>query len=185
MDQNCLRSTTYVTPTETAFVITYPIFTGLERIILTSDGNLQRTMSAYFNEVVVLELLKFKQIGGDGSSFEREIVLKCKNKVFCNARTRLSVTSDTVLSLLQDKGMGFGQLFTFLKAQPVFKLLDCQKDKKALWRHYKLEIPGMICIITEVFPVNLFTLDLDSPVDEFTADIWEAIPQWEGKQETN
>jgi len=166
----------HISAKETALVIKDERFTGLERIVLTSDGNLQRTMSAYYNDVVVLELCKFERIGNyESNTFTREVILKCKSKIFCNARTQLLVTNNHVLSLLEEKGMGLGQLFAFLKAQPVFTLLDCGKDDKKLWRHYRLEIPGLVCIITEVFPANLFTIDFTSKEDEFTPEIWETV----------
>eukprot|EP01126_Amoeba_proteus_P031760 TRINITY_DN3108_c0_g1_i18.p1 TRINITY_DN3108_c0_g1~~TRINITY_DN3108_c0_g1_i18.p1 ORF type:complete len:135 (+),score=19.13 TRINITY_DN3108_c0_g1_i18:199-603(+) len=97
-------------------------YSGLERVILTSDGNLQRTLSAYYNSTVRLEILKFEKCGTN--AFTREIILSCLGKVFCNARSHLSVTDPEVLDLLVEKKYGFGQLFAYLGRIPVF--VPCQ-----------------------------------------------------------
>jgi hypothetical protein len=83
-----------------------PGFSGMERVIMTSDGNLQRTMrcaprltflkhSAYYNHPVTMEIVRFDRRGST-DTFDREVALKCQGKTFCRATTVLTVTNPEV-----------------------------------------------------------------------------------------
>eukprot|EP01125_Pyxidicula_operculata_P022080 TRINITY_DN886_c0_g1_i4.p1 TRINITY_DN886_c0_g1~~TRINITY_DN886_c0_g1_i4.p1 ORF type:complete len:180 (-),score=11.20 TRINITY_DN886_c0_g1_i4:91-630(-) len=172
MTDQIKRTLSFVDPKKTKVVVNKKGFNGLERIILTSDGNLQRTMSAYFNMVIELELVHFTKVSYKENEFDREILLKCQNKVFCNAKSHLEVKSDEILSLLVDKGMGIGQVFASLKRIPQFSLLSCGKDDARLWRTYTLTTDGLLCTITEIFPVNMFSDDFFSDQVKFTEKDW-------------
>jgi len=160
----------------TKIVVHKPGFTGLERIILTADGNLQRMMSAYLNDEVILEMKSFERIPGT-NNFDREINLKSRGKVFCNAQSQLEVTSTKILCLLEERGFGLGQLFSSLGLLPSFRLISCGKTTEILFRKYALEIDGMICTITEVFPADLFTSEYDAATKNFTKETWEKVQQ--------
>jgi len=103
-------------------------------------------------------------------------VLKVGGRLFCNAKTVLSVTNPEIEGLLV-KGYGFGQLFQHLQRIPKFELLECAKDAAKLWRRYTLSIPeGMDMEITEVYPPNIFELDFDGP-ETFDERIWDTVPE--------
>jgi len=157
-------------------VVHRPGFTPLERIILTADGNLQRMMSAYLNDEVVLEMIRFERTPGS-NNFDREINLKVQGKVFCNAQSQLVVSSPKILCLLEEQGFGLGQLFASLGLLPVFRLISCGKTTEILFRKYALEIDGMTCTITEVFPADLFTSEYDVATKNFTQETWEKVHQ--------
>jgi len=148
-------------------------YTPLERIALATAGNLQKTISAYYNSAVTLTILRFDRTGHN--TFVREVLLHCQNHVFCNARSHLTVTSPKILSLLVDQKMGLGQMFAYLGTSPQFELLSHGKDSERLWRTYVLTIPeAMEVTITEVLPINVFDLKCDEP-DLFNENSWNVV----------
>ena len=58
-------------------------FSPMERIVLTSNGNLQRIMNSYYGEKVTVKVIKCNQI--DGNNFDRHVELYVNNKKFCTA----------------------------------------------------------------------------------------------------
>lgn len=87
------------------------------------------------------------------------------------------VSSPEIFSLLSEKGYGLGQLFAYLRLLPTFTLLSYGKTEELLYRTYTLEIEGLKCTITEVFPASLFTSDFDSATKNFTRETWQKIPK--------
>jgi len=132
-------------------------------------------MSAYLNEEVVLEMSKFSQ-GTGTNTFDREINLLARGRVFCNAQSKLVVSSTHIFSLLSENGLGLGQLFAKLGLLPSFHLRSYGKTTEILYRTYVLQIEGLQCTITEVFPATLFTSDYDSATENFTKEIWQKMP---------
>ena len=49
------------------------LFTPIERVILTANGNLQRILSAYYDEAITVTVLRTELKAG--STFTREVVL--------------------------------------------------------------------------------------------------------------
>ncbi|KAF9916567.1 hypothetical protein FBU30_001286 [Linnemannia zychae] len=137
-------------------------FTGFERILLTANGNLQRLVSAYFNEVVTVEIVENKQVprlSTDGpevlARFQREVNLLCNNKIFCNAKSQVLVQDQKIYDLVVKDGVGIGQIFRYLDRLPSFDLHSLGKADRTFWREYSLRIPGIDCRLLEVFPQTL------------------------------
>lgn len=148
-------------------------FSPLERIILTTNGNLQRLISAYYNATVSVEILQNNK-RENTNVFERVVLLKCLDQVFCKATSVVEIgNSSKALSLLES-GVGLGQLFSLIQMLPEFELIDVSLDStncvckrcgdscRAFSRLYKLKSDALTCTIKEEFPKNPFHLkDLD------------------------
>ncbi|RHZ74135.1 hypothetical protein Glove_227g69 [Diversispora epigaea] len=172
-------------------------FSGLERICLTANGNLQRILSAWFNKPIKIEIIKnipidnidnnddnntindklnnniernkYENNENNNNSnnhinnnspilkrYEREVALVCENKVVCSAFSDVIVRDDKILNLIENEGVGLGQLFSYFNKSPSFRLLQVGRNDQIWWRVYNLEIKGVECEIKEVFSNNLF-----------------------------
>uniref|UniRef100_A0A1D1YT43 tRNA dimethylallyltransferase n=1 Tax=Anthurium amnicola TaxID=1678845 RepID=A0A1D1YT43_9ARAE len=181
-DVMSLRATTLLLPNE---------FSGLERICLTANGNLQRILSSWFNKTVTVDVIKnisvdFKMdsqvknsiitnktiildndVNYDDTQknddkapilkrFDREVNLICEEKIVCNAKSDVIIRDHNIVQLIENDGIGIGQLFRYLDKLPSFHLHYIGKSKKVWWREYSLYISGVECHIKEIFPSNLF-----------------------------
>ncbi|KAG0276021.1 hypothetical protein BGZ96_003514 [Linnemannia gamsii] len=156
----CLYSTT--TTTRNTSLSLPDGFTGFERILLTANGNLQRLISAYFNEVVTVTIVENKEIPLHPNEdpqvlarFQREVNLLCNNKIFCNAKSQVLIKDQKVYDLVVKDGVGIGQIFRYLDKLPSFDLHGLGRTEKTFWREYSLKIPGVDCRLLEVFPSTL------------------------------
>ncbi|KAJ3083291.1 hypothetical protein HK102_001147 [Quaeritorhiza haematococci] len=69
-------------------------FSPLERVVLTSNGNLQRILSAYFNAVITVDIAyntKRPESTPDRLVFDREVNILCHGMVCCNAKSIVTV----------------------------------------------------------------------------------------------
>eukprot|EP01117_Protostelium_nocturnum_P018211 TRINITY_DN7574_c0_g1_i1.p1 TRINITY_DN7574_c0_g1~~TRINITY_DN7574_c0_g1_i1.p1 ORF type:complete len:208 (-),score=59.57 TRINITY_DN7574_c0_g1_i1:227-850(-) len=134
-------------------------FTPLERIALTANGNLQRILSAYFNETVSISVLKNVPITlteGNLGEYDREVELKCGSIVLCNAKSRICIKDQKILDLIEKEGVAIGQLFRYLDKLPSFCLNAVGRKNGSFWRTYTLNMEGYECVIHEVFPSSIF-----------------------------
>ncbi|EJD37716.1 hypothetical protein AURDEDRAFT_25094, partial [Auricularia subglabra TFB-10046 SS5] len=107
--------------------------TGLERIVLSTNGSLQRLLSAYFAEQIDAEVVSthtyYSQSEDDKESkslplTQRRIInLICNGTVVCTATSTIVVHSREVADLF-DKGFFIGQVIRQLQKTPSFTLLD-------------------------------------------------------------
>jgi hypothetical protein len=112
-------------------------YTPLERIVLTANGNLQRIISAFYNQPVTVNILKNQRQrrqhkeGGEKVGvvkYEREVELSCFGVVFCRAVSWVELSERKVVSLVEEQGVGIGQLFRLLHLLPEFNLLQVRKE---------------------------------------------------------
>ncbi|KAJ3345510.1 hypothetical protein HDU91_007329 [Kappamyces sp. JEL0680] len=153
-------------------------FTGLERIVLTANGNLQRILSAYFNAKVGVVIVKNKELpegpeeawlakqGGKIAKtvvqspaslyFDRHVELVCSDRVMCDAKSLVEIYDTSIQELVSCGKVGIGQLY--LNILPSFTLVDFGRNPhtQSIWREYQLETKGIVCKIVEVFPSDLF-----------------------------
>ncbi|CAG8499118.1 4477_t:CDS:10 [Acaulospora morrowiae] len=152
-------------------------FSGLERICLTANGNLQRILSAWFNKPIEIQIIKNVSVNTTSSTlksfdncetvnhldhgnddgpilqrYDREVRLVCSNKIVCSAFSDVIVRDKKIFNLIENEGVGLGQLFR----APSFQLLRVGRDSQSWWRVYTLKIQSIECEIKEVFPCNLF-----------------------------
>ncbi|KAI0822635.1 hypothetical protein BC628DRAFT_653649 [Trametes gibbosa] len=160
---NALARDTY-TGASTSIEIDCPEdVTGLERIMLVAQGDLQRLLSAFFGRTINIECIYSKTGSrGTGASPQnpikqaRQVHLRCGVRVLCVATSSVTVTSPECERLLLDERFALGQIFRHLRRYPDFTLLSVGAQtvdgKRELRRTYKLETEGIVCEILEVFP---------------------------------
>ncbi|KAJ7155394.1 hypothetical protein C8R43DRAFT_428236 [Mycena crocata] len=120
--------------------------TGLERVALSAQGDLQRILSAFFARPIVLALiyshtytrrlddsldpLTLPNPSAIASASpespivqNRQVHLQCGGKLVCTATSTVTVRSSHCAHLFLEEKYGIGQLFSKLGATPSFELL--------------------------------------------------------------
>ena len=151
-----------------------PRMSPLERITLTSNGNLQRIFSSYYDAPVHVhvdrcEMRNFDNQGvnhgdgGDGGSavWDREVHLSVHSQRFCTARSVVTVRSEDCIRLVHSGEVGIGQLFRALDRLPTFEILDAGRrlEDGGMWRTYTLECRELSCVIREDFVSNAWSIE--------------------------
>ncbi|KAI9452495.1 hypothetical protein BJY52DRAFT_911045 [Lactarius psammicola] len=137
--------------------------TGLERIMLSARGELQRLLSAFFSRTInIKSIYEHTSPRTHTASPEepitqrREVHLLCGDKIVCIATSHVTITAPHCERLFLDEKFAIGQMFRKMQTPPQFALLDCgvrvEDDKDTLWRRYTLSTEGFVCDIVEVFP---------------------------------
>ncbi|KAJ6591598.1 hypothetical protein DFH09DRAFT_1137480 [Mycena vulgaris] len=121
--------------------------TGLERVALSAQGDLQRVLSAFFARPIVLALIHSHSYTrrSDGTLIplplpnpsaissvspefpivqNRQVHLQCGGKVVCTATSTVKIYSPRCAHLFLEEKYGIGQLFSKLEATPSFELLS-------------------------------------------------------------
>ncbi|ETW79282.1 hypothetical protein HETIRDRAFT_323280 [Heterobasidion irregulare TC 32-1] len=148
--------------------------TGLERIMLSAHGDLQRLLSAFFARTITIKTIySHTSPRTHPASLEepltqrREVHLVCNRKTVCVATSTVTITTPHCERLFLDEKFAIGQMFRKVGKVPEFALLNCgledaEGDVQKLWRRYILAMDGFECDITEVFPDR----------DMFVRDSW-------------
>lgn len=132
-------------------------FSGIERIIITASGNLQRILSAYFNEPITVKVHKSKRISE--REFDREVSLNLQNRKICNITGTILVNSPDYISAISDGRIGVGQLLSHYNLQPNLKLLSVSKtENESLIRLYELYCDHIRCRFREEFEPNFLEM---------------------------
>ncbi|KAI9435451.1 hypothetical protein H4582DRAFT_2130456 [Lactarius indigo] len=102
--------------------------TGLERIMLSARGELQRLLSAFFSHTINIKTIyEHTSPHTHTASPEEPITQRREVHLLCGGKTACIATSDTVVS-------------------------RSKTARNTLWRRYTLSTEGFVCDITEVFP---------------------------------
>ncbi|KAF9444475.1 hypothetical protein P691DRAFT_796516 [Macrolepiota fuliginosa MF-IS2] len=125
-----------------------PTITGVERIALSAQGDLQRVLSAYFARPISIavvyevthwqrspdtppELLKHPGAKAIASASPatpiiqtRQVHLQCSGKIVCTATSTVRITSPNAAHLFLVDKYAIGQTFRRLESLPVFELLS-------------------------------------------------------------
>lgn len=138
--------------------------TGLERIMLSARGELQRLLSAFFSRTINIRTIyehtsprTHTASPEEPITQRREVHLLCGGKIACVATSDVTITAPLPEELFLDDKFAIGQMFRKMQTPPAFALLDCgvkvvEGGKDTLWRRYTLTTEGFVCDITEVFP---------------------------------
>lgn len=152
--------------------------TGIERIMLAAQGDLQRLLSSFFARPISVERVYANTSPrlvpaspSDPITQHRQVQLKCASRIVCIATSSVVITSPECERLFLEEKFAIGQLFRQLRVTPKFTLLNVEtrivKGRRELERTYMLETNGISCKITEVFPDrDMFVLGrawLDDP----------------------
>ncbi|KAA1468902.1 hypothetical protein DENSPDRAFT_915591 [Dentipellis sp. KUC8613] len=148
----------------TSVTYTWPVdVSGIERIMLAAQGDLQRLLSAFFARTITINpIYAHNSPRTHAASPEepltqrREVHLVCARKTVCVATSTVTITTPQCERLFLDEKFAIGQMFRRMGQVPVFALVACgsgdENGKRRLWRRYTLTMEGFECDITEVFP---------------------------------
>ncbi|TPX35353.1 hypothetical protein SmJEL517_g02203 [Synchytrium microbalum] len=137
-------------------------FTPMQRILLTANGNVQRILSAYYNAPVTVDILFNEKIAGSTENcimFNRSVDIKVNKYTCCRATSTVSIYDPAYLKLVEEDGVGIGQLFRYLNILPEFQLLEVGRDDGVaggvggFWRRYILSAAGVKKVESRVYRV--------------------------------
>ncbi|KAI0264786.1 hypothetical protein BGY98DRAFT_1181748 [Russula aff. rugulosa BPL654] len=122
---------------------------GLERIMLSAHGDLQRLLSAFFsNSINIKTIYAHTSPRTHTASPEEPITQGREVHLICNGKTACIATSTVTITT--------PEMFRKMQTPPKFALLECgskfEAGKRVLWRRYTLSTDGFLCDIVEVFP---------------------------------
>ncbi|KIM63927.1 hypothetical protein SCLCIDRAFT_15405 [Scleroderma citrinum Foug A] len=137
--------------------------TGLERIILTAQGELQRLLSIFFARPIHVERIyantspRLQPASPEHPITQsRQVHLVCADKTVCIATSTVTITSPAAERVFLDEKYPIGQTVRKLGQGHRFTLLGVETptvgQKRELRRVYVLETEGFYCEILEVFP---------------------------------
>ncbi|KAJ8694735.1 hypothetical protein PTI98_007385 [Pleurotus ostreatus] len=135
------------TPKATTVSFPWPAeLTGLERIILSAQGDLQRLLSAFFAHPITVETVfaRTHLPGANNTAYPsppttedmdnasitnpitqtRQVHLKRANKIVCTATSIVSINSPRCAHLFLEEKYAIGQMFRKLQTPPQFELLE-------------------------------------------------------------
>ncbi|KAJ7613300.1 hypothetical protein DFH06DRAFT_1286409 [Mycena polygramma] len=121
--------------------------TGIERVALSAQGDLQRVLSAFFARPIVLALIyshtftkrldhtleplslpnsaAVASVSADSPIVQnRQVHLQCGGTVVCVATSTVKISSARCAHLFLEEKYGIGQLFRKLEATPSFELIS-------------------------------------------------------------
>ncbi|RKO88285.1 hypothetical protein BDK51DRAFT_14460, partial [Blyttiomyces helicus] len=137
-------------------------FSPLERILLTANGTVQRILSAFWNATVTVEIITNARLDETAVTdplkavFRREVNIRCRDNVVCNAKSTITITDPEHLRLIEEELVGIGQLFRYLNVLPEFELVRAGQTPETFWRDYELRSAGIACRIHEEFYKRTF-----------------------------
>ncbi|KAG9312072.1 hypothetical protein JVU11DRAFT_7354 [Chiua virens] len=151
---------------------------GLERIMLAAQGDLQRLLSAFFGRPINVKCIyahtspRLRPASPHHPITQsRQVHLSCGNRVVCIATSIVTITSPESERLFLDDKFPIGQTFRQLRRHPRFTLLNVEtptaRGTRELRRTYTLETEGFQTEILEVFPDrDMFSRGEDWLLDE-------------------
>lgn len=136
---------------------------GIERIMLAAQGDLQRLLSSFFARPIFIELVyangspRVRPASSEHPIIQsRQVHLVCASRIVCTATSNVTITNPDFERLFLDDKYPIGQTFRMMQRNARFALLDVQTQvvsgKRELSRMYTLETEGFLCEILEVFP---------------------------------
>lgn len=141
-------------------------FEPLQRILLSTAGTLQSTLSAYFAKPVKVE------VRSQSEPESAELPLFTKRNVYlfihegegkgkhplvvCSASSEITVSSWVIADLIMKETLGLGQIMESLGIRPSFSLQEVGRNAVSFWRLYTLEGGDVTYKIRETFPMNLY-----------------------------
>lgn len=150
---------------DTAWMQSHPY----HRVVLTANGALQRTMSAWYQSEIKVEVIFNREIQEMISwahpfvkQYDRRVQMSCCGEVFCVATSRIILSEQRAVDAVESGGVGIAQLFKHFRILPRFYLTDAGAQScpggVQLWRDYVLEGSGIECRIREDFSPNFLDL---------------------------
>ncbi|CCO28105.1 hypothetical protein RSOLAG1IB_00478 [Rhizoctonia solani AG-1 IB] len=135
-----------------------PNITALERIALSSPGDLRQSLSEYLDDIVQIHVVwdTPRQIGGR-TIHTRVMNLSHQHRIICTSLATIRIAPDSTYVISTGPKSAASPLpfetnpkFTLLAAG-IEKRLAGGKVQDALWRRYSLTAPGVDCEVEESF----------------------------------
>lgn len=124
--------------------------TGLERIALSAQGDLQRVLSAFFAHPITIALVSSHTLHHPASSSSsapipltlpaphaisnaspsspitqtRQVHLMCRGRIACTATSTVRITAPEIAHLFLEEKYAIGQMFRRLERVPAFELVE-------------------------------------------------------------
>jgi chorismate-pyruvate lyase len=144
----------------------FELLSPLERILVTTNGNLQRVLSAFYNSEVSVSIQSFQQRNYENEKtnheifvYDREVTLHCFGQEICIAKSVVAISDPHIRDLIESQKVGIGQLYRALGILPWFELVDLGKDdQQRMFRVYNLKTNGFTSHIHEDFSANILKL---------------------------
>ncbi|KZT51733.1 hypothetical protein CALCODRAFT_121588 [Calocera cornea HHB12733] len=139
---------------------------GIERVVLSAKGDLQRVLSAYFGSPIsVLPIFSTPSSSLPGPALaspaqpitqHRTVHLLCASKRVVLATSTVHLLSPRAAHLILDDKYAIGQCYRVMGQNPEFELQEVWVDRAStgeerVTRRYKLSTQEMVCEIEEVF----------------------------------
>ncbi|KZO96081.1 hypothetical protein CALVIDRAFT_482045, partial [Calocera viscosa TUFC12733] len=139
---------------------------GIERVVLSAKGDLQRVLSAYFGSPISVASIFQTSSSSLPSSAEasstnpivqhRVVHLLCASKLVVIATSTVHLYSPKAASLMLDDKYAIGQCYRVMGTNPEFDLdkvwLDnASTGEERVTRRYRLSTSEMMCEIEEIF----------------------------------
>ena len=138
----------------------------MQRVAVTANGNLQRILSAYHNEPVLVDVRRNERV--KKGLYQRDVVLKIGQTECCFATSLVTCHSDDATHLVDSGAVGIAQLFERLGELPKFSLATIETNSTTLSRAYTLASKTIVCDIHEAMPLTLFDNDFLSRREGWT-----------------
>ncbi|KAI3643522.1 hypothetical protein MP228_013077 [Amoeboaphelidium protococcarum] len=109
-------------------------FDAIERILLTTSGNLQRTVSAMYQRPVKVELIENKRLIADRDVYMRQVQLHLEQGLndqdipFGVAVSKLELFNHDYAQFFSDNQPGLGQFFAHFNILPAFELITADRN---------------------------------------------------------
>lgn len=129
-------------------------FTGLQRLLLTANGNVERIVRAFYDEEVHSHLIENARV--ETGVYERKVSMHVRGSQFMTARSTVYITSDEWRDAAEKQRVPVGELFGHFGQLPTFTLHSAGRSHgEYFWRVYSLRSSGMSCEITETFAADV------------------------------
>jgi len=130
-------------------------FTPMQRILLSTTGTNQATLSAYHGQSVTVNVLT--QTRKPDGRIIRAVEMQCGDKVVCSAESILEIKNPAIQAKIHSKVYGIGQILELSQIRPEFELGSAWKTETHFHREYTLTAPGVMYNILEHFPIDMYT----------------------------
>ena len=137
-------------------------FSGMERLLLTANGNIGRLVSAFYaaptTTVVTQNAMRASGCiaSADSSVWDRQVTLLVRGSPFMDAKSTVFITDREWAERVAQDGLELGALFRVMGVLPTFDLRSVGRSTACFWRTYTLSCPGMTAEITETFALDTF-----------------------------
>ena len=137
---------------------------AIERVLAGHTGTVQLLLSLYFGSPVDVTLIEQSEEMGEIRR-RASLVVSCTGQEACFARSviPLSVNSREVLADVREGKLGIGQIAVKHRIPTERRIREITVTPSQISRKYIMQGPGLYYTVTEVFPRDLYRVELQKP----------------------